>query len=69
MLSLFECIIRSSPLSSLEEIKLIVIVNSIFHVSDYLRSFMMFLKHGLILSRYFSIDSILFLSLLLFYSV
>ena len=69
MLSLSECIIRSSPLSSLEEIKLIVIVNSIFHVSDYLRSFMMFLKYGLILSRYFSIDNILFLSLLLFYSV
>ena len=58
-LSLFECIIWSSSLSSLEEIKLIVIVNWIFHVSDCLRSFMMSLKYVLILSRYSSTDSIL----------
>ena len=36
MLSLFECILRSSSLS-LEEIKLIAIVNWIFHMPDFLR--------------------------------
>ena len=40
----FECITCSSSLWSLEEIKLIVIVKCVFHVSDYLRSFMMLFK-------------------------
>ena len=44
MLSLFEYISRSSSLSSLEEIKFIVIANQIFHVSDFLRSFMVSFK-------------------------
>ena len=68
MLSLFECLSCSSSLSSLEEIKLIVIANWIFHVSDFLRSFMISFKYGLILLRYSSPDSI-FLSLLLLYSI
>ena len=53
MLSLFECITCSSSFS--EEKKIIVIVNWIFHVSDFLRSFMTSFKYGLILSRYYSI--------------
>ena len=65
MLSLFECITCSSSLS-LEEIKLIAIVNWIFHVSHFLRLFDVF-KHGLILLRYFLTDSVLFLSSLLSY--
>ena len=48
--------------------KLIAIVNWIFHISDFLRSFMMSFKYGLILLRYSSIDRILFLSPLLLYS-
>ena len=36
MLSIFECITRSSSLS-MKKIKLIAIVNWIFHVSDFLR--------------------------------
>ena len=39
VLSLFECMTGSS-LVPLEEKNLIVIVNLIFHVSDFLRSFM-----------------------------
>ena len=46
---------------SMEEIKLFV--------SDFLRLFMMSFKYGLILLRYFSTDSILFLSPLLSYSI
>ena len=68
MLSLFECITRFSLLT-LEGIKLIAIVNSIFHVSDFLRLFMMSFKCGLILLRYSSIDSVLFLSPLPSYSI
>ena len=60
ILSLFECIMRSSSLY-LEEIKLIAIVSWIFHVSNFLRSFMIF--------WYSSIDSALFLSPLLSYSI
>ena len=56
MLSLFEFITRSSSLSSSEERKSFVIVNWIFHVLDCLRSFIMSLKYGLILSRYSSIQ-------------
>ena len=39
MLSLFDCITRSSSFWSLEELKVTVIVNWIFHVSDCLRAF------------------------------
>ena len=45
----FECITCSSSLS-LEEIKLIAIVNCNSHVLDFLRSFMISFKYGLILS-------------------
>ena len=69
MLSNFECITRSSALSSLGEIKSIAIVNWIFHVSDFLRLFMISFKYGLNLSRYSLTDSVLFLSPLLLYSV
>ena len=68
MLSLFECITCSSLLSK-EEIKLFAIVNSIFYVSDFLRLFMMSFKYRLILLRYSSTDSVLFLSQLLLYSI
>ena len=62
MLSIFEWITRSSSLS-LEEIKLIGIVNCIFHVSDNLKLFMMSSsKYGLISLRYSSAYSVLFLS-------
>ena len=50
------------------EIKLIVIVNWIFHVPEFLRSFMMSFKYDLIFSRYSATNSVLFLSLLLLYS-
>ena len=59
-LSLFVYITRSSSWSS-KDIKLIAIVNWIFHVSDVLRSFMISFKYGLILLRYSSIDSVLLL--------
>ena len=68
MLSFFECIQRYSSVS-LEGIKLIVIVNCNFHVSDFLRLFMLSFKYGLILLRYSSMDSVLFLSPLLSYSI
>ena len=68
MLSLFECITHSSSLS-LEEIKLIAIFNWIFHVSDFLRLFMMSFKYGLILLRYSLTDRVLFLSTLLSNSI
>ena len=58
VLSLFEWITHSSSLS-MEEIKLFAIVNWIFHVSDFLRLFMMSFKYGLILLRYSSTDSVL----------
>ena len=67
MLLLFECITCSSSLP-LEEIELIAIVNWNFHVSDFLRLFMMSFKYGLILLRYSSTD-VLFLSPLLSYSI
>ena len=51
MLSLFECITRSSILS-MEEIQLFAAVDLIFHVTDFLRLFMMSFKHELILLRY-----------------
>ena len=49
---------RSSPL---RKIKLIAIVNWIFHASDFLGLFMMLFKYDLILSRYSLIDRVLFL--------
>ena len=60
MLSFFECIKRSSSVS-LEDTRLIATVNWIFHVSDLS-------MYGLILLRYASIDSVLFLSPVLSYS-
>ena len=68
MLSLFECITRSSSVP-LEEIILIASVNAIFYVSYISGLFIISFKYGLILLRYFSIDSALFLSLLLSYSI
>ena len=68
MLTLFDCIRHSSSISPLEEIKLIVIVNWIFHVWNVLRSFMIYFKYSLTLLRYSSTDSVLFLSPLLSYS-
>ena len=68
MPSLFECILCSSLLST-EEIKLFAIVSWIFYLSDSLRLFMMSFKYGLILLRCSSTDSILFLSLLVPYSI
>ena len=64
----FECITRSSSLS-LEEIKVIAIVNGIFHVSDFSRLFIMSFKYGLTILRYSSADRVLFLSLLISYSI
>ena len=60
MLFLFECITRSSSLSSLEEIILIVIANWIFHALDFVRPYMICSKYGLIVLRYLLIDSVLF---------
>ena len=62
MWSDFECITRSSSLS-MEKIKLFNTINWIFHLSDFLRLFVMSFKYGLILLRYSSTDGILFLSL------
>ena len=56
-------------LSLFEEVKLSAIINWIFHVSDFLRSFMMSFKYVLILLRYPSADYVLFLSSLLSYSI
>ena len=61
MLGLFECITCSSSLS-IKKIKLFTIFNRIFYVSDFLKLFIMSFKCGLILLRYSSTDSILFLS-------
>ena len=68
-LSLFKFITRSSSLSSLEDIKLIVTVHWILQVPDCLRSFTRSLNYSLILLRNSSTDSILFSSLLLLYSI
>ena len=57
MLSLFECIMHSSSL--------LLFV----YVSDFLRLFMMSFKYGLILLKYYLIDKVLFISLLLSYSI
>ena len=68
MLSLFECITRSSSLS-LEDMKLFFIVYWTFHALDFLRSFIISFKYGLNLLRYSSNGSVLFLSLLGSYSI
>ena len=47
---------------SLEERKLIAIVNWIFHITDLLRLFIMSFKHGLIFLRYSLVERVLFLS-------
>ena len=47
MLSFFECITRSRSLP-MKEIALFAIVNWIFHVSDFLRLFMMTFKYDFI---------------------
>ena len=60
MLSLFQWITNSLSFP-LGEVKLIAIVNWIFHVSDNLRLFMKCRKCGLILLRYSSTDNALFL--------
>ena len=49
----FECIIHYSSFS-LEEIKLIFIVSWIFRPSNFLRSFMIAFKYGIILLRYWN---------------
>ena len=48
---------------------LIAIANLIFHVSDFLRLFVISFKYDLILLRYFSTDYVLFLLPLLSYSI
>ena len=68
MLSLLECITHSSSVS-LEDKNITYIVNWIFHVSNFLRSFMISFKYGLILLTYSLIDSFLFISPLLSYSI
>ena len=62
--SLFKCITCSSS-RSLKQKKLIAIVTWIFHVSCFRRKFMMSFRYGLIFSRCFLIDRVLFLSPLL----
>ena len=57
MLSLFECITGSSSLS-LEERKIIAIVYWIFHVSNFLRLFLMSFKYSVILLKSSSIHSV-----------
>ena len=79
ILAILWCITRYSS-GSLEEIKLIAIVIWIFQVSNFLRSFMISFNYGpnylrsyfryyLYYLRYSSVDSVLFLSPLLSYSI
>ena len=68
MLPVFECITSSSSVS-LEDIKLIAIVNWIFHASDFLRSVMISFKYGLTLLRYSSIYSVLFVIITLIFNI
>ena len=68
MLSLFECITCSSSFS-MEELKSFAIANWNFYMSVFLRLFMMSSKYGLILLKYSSADSVLFVSLLLSCSI
>ena len=66
MLPLLECITRSSSLSK-EELKLFAIANLIFRVSEFFESLPF--KYGIILLRYSSTVSVLFLSPLLSKSI
>ena len=59
ILSCFEGITRSSSMS-LEKIKLIAIVNKVFHVSDFLRLFMISFKYDLISLKCSLIDKFYF---------
>ena len=68
MLLPFECI-TLSLLLSIEEIKLFAIVNRILHLPDFLRLFMSFKYELILLLRYCATDRILFVSLLLSYSI
>ena len=68
ILSLLGYITHSSS-TSFQEMKLIAIFNWIFHVSEFLRSFIIFLKKGLILVPYSSSNKLLFLWPLLSYSI
>ena len=68
MLSLFDCITCSSSLS-LEEIKLIAMVNWILYVLGFLRLLVMSFKHVIVLLKYSSADAVLFLSSLLSYLI
>ena len=68
VLSLFECIAHPWSLS-LEERKLVAIVNCVLNMTDILRLFMTSFKNGLIsgiirVLRYYLIDRVLFSSLL-----
>ena len=67
MLPLFECM-SHSLLLSMDEIKLFTIVNRIFHEPDFLKLLIMSF-YGLILLRYPSTDSVLFLLPLRLYSL
>ena len=58
LLSLFDCIIRSSSLWNLQEIKLIANINWIFHEWDFMIWYMICFKYGLILLRYSLTDSV-----------
>ena len=64
----FECITCSSSLS-MEEIKLFAIVTWTFHVSGFLKLFMMSFRYDLILLKYSSREISLFVSSLLLYSL
>ena len=66
--SLYVCMVWVSS-EPLEEIKLIDIVNRIFHSPWDLRSFIISFKYGLIIPRYSLIDKVLSLSPLLSYSI
>ena len=59
MLSLLEFIPHSSSVF-LEDIKVIAVLNWIFHVSGRLRLFMISFKYGLISSTYYLTDSVFF---------
>ena len=68
MLSLFECMRRSSALS-LGEIKLIGIGYWVCHFSDFLRLFIMSSKNGLISSRYSLIHRIFFINIVFIFGI
>ena len=67
MLSFSEFISRSSSLSM--EKKLFAIFNWVFQVLDFLRLFVLSFNSDLILLRWSSTDSVLFVSALLLFSI